>query len=145
MDDGLLDLGYSLALKHDALSRGSIGQGVAYLMSDGVQAELEGIFRRAKAHSLDIERKHQQDKASESQRVLSLAAVSRNSREPAMLLLSNGVQGLQNGMGLTPAMGWSSWNTFRCEINEKLIHQVARAVVHTGLRDAGSQCSQFVL
>ena len=48
-------------------------------MSDGVQAELEGIFRKAKAHSLDVERKHQQDKASEFQRVLSLAAVSRNS------------------------------------------------------------------
>ena len=73
------------------------------------------------------------------QGILAAAAVSRDSREPAMLLLSNGVQALQNGMGLTPAMGWSSWNTFRCEINEKLIHQVARAVVHTGLRDAGYQ------
>ena len=44
---------------------------------------------------------------------------------------------LDNGVGLTPAMGWSSWNRFRCDINEDLIKEVARAMVDTGLRDAG--------
>ena len=42
-----------------------------------------------------------------------------------------------NGVGLTPAMGWNSWNAFRCDINENLIRQVARALVDSGLRDAG--------
>ena len=45
---------------------------------------------------------------------------------------------LQNGVGLTPAMGWNSWNRFRCEgMNEHLIKEVARAMVSSGLRDAG--------
>ncbi|KAG1676530.1 hypothetical protein FOA52_000073 [Chlamydomonas sp. UWO 241] len=34
-------------------------------------------------------------------------------------------------------MGWSSWNYFRCDINESMIRQVADAMVDTGLRDAG--------
>mmetsp|Transcript_37616 Transcript_37616/g.85405 ORF Transcript_37616/g.85405 Transcript_37616/m.85405 type:complete len:520 (-) Transcript_37616:720-2279(-) len=48
-------------------------------------------------------------------------------------------QGLDNGVGLTPAMGWSSWNRFRCDINEALIKEVAQAIVSTGLRDVGFQ------
>ena len=78
-DDESLDLGYTLVLKHHALSLGSLGCAVAYLMSPSVQIEIEGIIRNAKAHSLDIERKHQQDKASEGQRVMSVASYSRNS------------------------------------------------------------------
>ena len=34
-------------------------------------------------------------------------------------------------------MGWNSWNAFRCDINENLIREVARALVDPGLRDAG--------
>ena len=34
-------------------------------------------------------------------------------------------------------MGWNSWNTFRCDINERLVREVAAALVNTGLRDAG--------
>ena len=46
--------------------------------------------------------------------------------------------GLDNGVGLTPAMGWNSWNRFRCEgLNEDLILEVAMAMVDSGLRDAG--------
>ena len=45
---------------------------------------------------------------------------------------------LNNGVGLTPAMGWNSWNRFRCEgLNEELILEVAHAMVSSGLRDAG--------
>ena len=36
-----------------------------------------------------------------------------------------------------PVMGWSSWNTFRNHIDEDLIKQSARAMVDTGLADAG--------
>ncbi len=42
-----------------------------------------------------------------------------------------------NGVALTPPMGWSSWNTFRNSIDEKLINETADALVKTGLKDAG--------
>lgn len=29
--------------------------------------------------------------------------------------------GLNNGVALTPGMGWNSWNHFGCNINEDLI------------------------
>jgi alpha-galactosidase len=37
----------------------------------------------------------------------------------------------------TPPMGWNSWNTFACDINEELIRQTADAMVSSGMRDAG--------
>lgn len=37
----------------------------------------------------------------------------------------------------TPPMGWNSWNTFGLEINEDVVIETARAMVDTGLRDAG--------
>ena len=39
----------------------------------------------------------------------------------------------------TPLMGWSSWNTFRIKISDKVICQQADAMVSTGLADAGYQ------
>ncbi len=42
-----------------------------------------------------------------------------------------------NGAGLTPPMGWSSWNIFRHNINENVILDIAKAVKETGLADAG--------
>lgn len=42
-----------------------------------------------------------------------------------------------NGVALTPPMGWSSWNTFRNSIDEKLIKDIAVAMDKTGLKDAG--------
>ncbi|GIL89215.1 hypothetical protein Vretimale_18589 [Volvox reticuliferus] len=44
---------------------------------------------------------------------------------------------LDNGVGKTPAMGWNSWNYFRCNINETIIRQVADAIAASGLKDAG--------
>ena len=44
---------------------------------------------------------------------------------------------LDNGLALTPPMGWNSWNTFRLEINENLVKGVADTFVEKGLRDAG--------
>ena len=45
---------------------------------------------------------------------------------------------LNNGLGRTPARGWNAWNSIRCEgLNEKLIREVADAMVSSGLRDAG--------
>ncbi len=69
------------------------------------------------------------------------APSGRASRRPidVRLLLSLGLSvgaALDNGVGDVPAMGWNSWNQFRCDINEDLIREVARAIVSSGLRDA---------
>ena len=42
-------------------------------------------------------------------------------------------------LGLTPPMGWNSWNTFTWNINEALIRETADAMVSSGLKDAGYQ------
>lgn len=40
--------------------------------------------------------------------------------------------------GLTkPVMGWSSWNCFKNNIDDKQLYEVAEALVKTGLKDAG--------
>ncbi|EXC02507.1 hypothetical protein L484_004288 [Morus notabilis] len=44
-----------------------------------------------------------------------------------------------NGIGLTPPMGWNSWNHFQCNIEEKLIRETADAMVSTGLAAVGYQ------
>ena len=40
-------------------------------------------------------------------------------------------------LGLTPPLGWNSWNTFTWDINEDLIKEVADAFVEQGYKDAG--------
>lgn len=42
-----------------------------------------------------------------------------------------------DGLAATPQMGWNSWNTFACNINEQLIRDTADAMVKLGLKDAG--------
>jgi alpha-galactosidase len=37
----------------------------------------------------------------------------------------------------TPPMGWNSWNKFACNVSEKLIRDVADALVSSGMKDAG--------
>lgn len=40
-------------------------------------------------------------------------------------------------LALTPPMGWNTWNTFNCNINEKLIRESADALISSGMKDAG--------
>lgn len=42
-----------------------------------------------------------------------------------------------NGVGLTPQMGWSSWNFFKEKINEEEILEIADAMEKSGLVDLG--------
>jgi alpha-galactosidase len=42
-----------------------------------------------------------------------------------------------DGLAATPQMGWNSWNTFACDINEQLIRDTADVMVKSGLKDAG--------
>ncbi|GMH10884.1 hypothetical protein Nepgr_012725 [Nepenthes gracilis] len=44
---------------------------------------------------------------------------------------------LDNGVGLTPPMGWNSWNRFQCNVDEELIKATADALVSTGLAKLG--------
>jgi alpha-galactosidase len=41
------------------------------------------------------------------------------------------------GLAKTPPMGWNSWNAFSCNIDEKIIREMADAMVASGLKDAG--------
>ncbi|RYD84331.1 MAG: glycoside hydrolase family 27 protein, partial [Sphingobacteriales bacterium] len=41
------------------------------------------------------------------------------------------------GLALTPPMGWNSWNKFACNVDEKMIKEVADAMVSSGMKDAG--------
>nr|WP_246001379.1 RICIN domain-containing protein [Allorhizocola rhizosphaerae] len=55
----------------------------------------------------------------------------------AVILRGSTVQALDNGVARTPPMGWNTWNTFGCNINETLIRQMADAIVSSGMRDLG--------
>jgi alpha-galactosidase len=43
----------------------------------------------------------------------------------------------QSGTGLTPPMGWNSWNHFAEKVTDADIRSAADALVSTGMRDAG--------
>src|SRR6266481_9363008 len=42
-----------------------------------------------------------------------------------------------NGVALTPPMGWNSWNKFGCNVSEDLIKSMADGMVASGMKDAG--------
>src|SRR5216117_2347268 len=42
-----------------------------------------------------------------------------------------------NGVALTPPMGWNSWNKFGCNVSEDMIKSMADAMVASGMKDAG--------
>jgi alpha-galactosidase len=39
----------------------------------------------------------------------------------------------------TPPMGWNSWNQFGCNVDEKMLRGIAKAMVDSGMKDAGYQ------
>lgn len=42
-----------------------------------------------------------------------------------------------SGLAMTPPMGWNSWNTFTTHVTEKLVMDMADAMVASGMKDAG--------
>ena len=54
-----------------------------------------------------------------------------------LLSLSVFAQSGFDELARTPPMGWNSWNTFRLEINEDLVKDVADVFIEKGLKDAG--------
>ncbi len=58
----------------------------------------------------------------------------------AILLLSSTAafgQFQKKNIALTPPLGWNTWNTFHCDVDEKLIMGAADAMVSSGMKDAG--------
>ena len=55
----------------------------------------------------------------------------------ALLGQTGVVLALDDGLARTPPMGWNSWNTFRLDINEDLVKEVADVMVEAGFKDAG--------
>jgi hypothetical protein len=45
----------------------------------------------------------------------------------------------QASLAPTPVMGWNSWNKFGCNVSEKLIREIADAMVSSGMQAAGYQ------
>jgi alpha-galactosidase len=56
---------------------------------------------------------------------------------PAPLRITEFKEVKWNGLAKTPPMGWNSWNLFRRQVNDKLIREIADAMVKSGMRDAG--------
>jgi alpha-galactosidase len=42
-----------------------------------------------------------------------------------------------NGMAKTPPMGWNSWNKFRNQVSDKMVREMADAIVKSGMAKAG--------
>jgi len=53
------------------------------------------------------------------------------------LISATNVYAHDNGLAKTPPMGWNSWNKFGCNVSEKLVKEMADAMVTSGMRDAG--------
>ena len=51
--------------------------------------------------------------------------------------MATGAMALDNGLGLTPQMGWNTWNKFGCDISEDLIKQAVDQIVALGLDKLG--------
>ncbi|RRJ29504.1 NPCBM/NEW2 domain-containing protein [Halocatena pleomorpha] len=43
----------------------------------------------------------------------------------------------QGGLSKSPPMGWNSWNTFRCDIDQTVVKETADAMVSSGMTDVG--------
>jgi alpha-galactosidase len=55
----------------------------------------------------------------------------------AILFCLPPAQALDNGLALTPPMGWNSWNRFGCNVSEELVKSAADSLVSSGMKDAG--------
>jgi hypothetical protein len=69
---------------------------------------------------------------------LESAAIAQYAAPPNPAIPKKGDIDYYNGLGLTPTMGFSTWNGYGCPwITEDLIKATARAMATNGMRDAG--------
>ncbi|GAA2251498.1 hypothetical protein GCM10010430_38200 [Kitasatospora cystarginea] len=57
----------------------------------------------------------------------------------AVPLTATPAAAIDNGLALTPPMGWNDWNAFGCDVSAKLVEQTADRLVSSGLKAAGYQ------
>jgi alpha-galactosidase len=57
----------------------------------------------------------------------------------ALLLCADSAFSWDNGVALTPPMGWNSWNKFGCNVSEDLLKSMADGMVGSGMKEAGYQ------
>src|SRR4051794_40999529 len=57
----------------------------------------------------------------------------------AVLIPAAPALALNNGLALTPPMGWNDWNTFGCNVNAQLVEQTTDTIISSGLQAAGYQ------
>lgn len=58
----------------------------------------------------------------------------------AIGVVATPAKALDNGLALTPPMGWNSWNEVHCYgLTEQVVRHAADSLVATGMRDAGYQ------
>ena len=55
----------------------------------------------------------------------------------AALVPAAAANALNNGLALTPPMGWNDWNTFGCNVSAQLVEQTAQFMVSSGMQAAG--------
>ena len=76
-------------------------------------------------------------------RVIELARVSTDAPQalparPAPVSLPMPTTAVKyNGMSKTPPMGWNSWNKFQSQVSDKMVREMADAIVKTGMGKAG--------
>ena len=56
-----------------------------------------------------------------------------------LAIFSSESRAWDNGVALTPPMGWNSWNKFGCKVSEDMIKSMADAMVSSGMKDVGYQ------
>ena len=71
--------------------------------------------------------------------LLAAAALCAASVPLAVLATQSPALALNNGLALTPPMGWNDWNSFGCNVNEQLVEQTADIIVSSGMKAAGYQ------
>jgi alpha-galactosidase len=70
-------------------------------------------------------------------RVLAAVAVTAAAVLVVVPATARHAEAVDNGLALTPPMGFNDWNSFGCDVSESLIEQTADLFVSTGLKAAG--------
>jgi alpha-galactosidase len=69
---------------------------------------------------------------------LALAALAAAAMAVAVQVpLATKARALDDGLALTPPMGWNDWNAFGCNVSEQLVEQTAKAMAGDGMKAAG--------
>ncbi len=71
--------------------------------------------------------------------LLGVAALTAASASTAYAQPAAGARTAWMKLAATPPMGWNSWNKFHCDVSEKLIREMADAMVSSGMKEAGYQ------